>query len=49
MPVINTSLNEKKLKKMVLNTRKSDDGNIYLSKGEYKLIISDTSKTFLVK
>jgi hypothetical protein len=49
MPIINTSLNEKKLRKMGLSSRKSDDGNIYLSKGEYRLNISDFSRDFLVK
>ena len=49
MPVINTSLNEKKLMKMGLSSKKSDDGNIYLSKGEYRLNISDFSRDFLVK
>lgn len=35
--------------KMGLSSKKSDDGNIYLSKGEYRLNISDFSRDFLVK
>ena len=49
LPIINESLNKNKLKKIGLSSDKSKDGNIYLSKGDYKLNINGLSRKFSIK
>ena len=49
LPIINESLNKNKLKKIGLSSDKSKDGNIYFSKGEYKLNINGLSRKFSIK
>ena len=49
LPIINESLNKNKLKKIGLSSNKSEDGNIYLSKGDYKLNINGLSRKFSIK
>ena len=43
------SLNKNKLKKIGLSSDKSEDGNIYLSKGDYTLNINGFSRNFSIK
>jgi hypothetical protein len=49
LPIINESLNKNKLKKIGLSSDKSEDGNIYLSKGDYTLNINGFSRNFSIK
>ena len=48
MPMINYSIATKKLKKIGISSEKSEDGNIYLPKGDYILKINDFSRKFLL-
>ena len=49
LPIINESLSNNKLKKIGLSSDKSEDGNIYLSKGDYTLNINGFSRNFSIK
>ena len=49
LPIISESLNKNKLKKIGLSSDKSEDGNIYLSKGNYTLNINGFSRNFSIK
>ena len=49
MPMINYSIATKKLKKIGISSEKSEDGNIYLPKGDYILKINDFSRKFSIK
>ena len=49
LPIINHSIAAKKLKKIGISSEKSEDGNIYLSKGDFILKINGFSRKFSVK
>ena len=49
LPIINESLNKNKLKNIGISSAKSEDGNIYLSKGNYILKINGISRNFSIK
>ena len=49
LPIINNSIGAKKLKKIGIVSEKSEDGNIYLSKGDYILKINGISRKFSIK
>ena len=42
-------MSAKKLKKLSFSTNKSSDGNIYLGKGKYTLILNNINQTFEIK
>ena len=42
-------MSAKKLKKIGFSTNKSSDGNIYLGKGKYTLILNNINQTFEIK
>ena len=49
LPIINVEMSAKKLKKLSFSTNKSSDGNIYLGKGKYTLILNNINQTFEIK
>ena len=49
LPIINHSIAAKKLNKIGISSEKSEDGNIYLPKGDYILKINDFSRKFSIK
>ena len=49
LPIIDNSIGAKKLKKIGIVSEKSEDGNIYLPKGDYILKINGISRKFSIK